>query len=1019
MANGGVQRAEVPRRRLLGLAEQRFSRRLLLIEAGAGYGKTSLIRQAMSESADVDRAIEVAIMASDVAGGSHDSTAVLGAIADALRSAPTVEAVADAVLAASPRDVVVWVDDAHLVSNIGTLIEQLLEVLPMNGHLVIVGRTLPSVRTARLELVGDVVRLGEDDLRFDHDERAAFCHLRGATSPICSSDGWPALMELELLAGRSGAVEYLADEVLSSIADDRLRALRRLASLDAIDAAMLDAVTDFDGTLAELVSGLALVHSRFEGDDDGAVVQVELHDLLRDALRSGVSEADRHDSSVSIAHELLRRGDVNAAAQLFAQVGHVDGVELVAYRLIDDLHFAAAVGDRLAAVETVLEELGESVVALTLRAVSAAILDPSAAPAALDLAVRRARDQGRTDLETTALLRLAELAYNRGALADVQRYAREMERLAGAGEILAERFAILPELWMRRLSGRVDEIVDLVDSHLETHPGIDGEMHALVIFYRTISLAYVGRIRESLREVDRNAGELPPGLFADRLGGFVTIQHWMLGELTAEVRQHASDLVDRIEARGQAHLFAEGAATVAIFSATAGDLEGASSFVERAERAIELLPDGVWAEHSVAQARAVVDVLRGDEVAAAERLERSMPAGGPADGLPSHIYDLTMPISYLLVPRTRSSWDRTTPGPDFELRRDVAHALVAFRERDDPEPAEQLPWTEMSRMRPWALEPHLTELAVAAVASGSAAAADALRTMRHETRDDLSRLQRSSIASVAAAAERAIRVTPRRPAAVVEIDVLGDFAVRRGGVDETDTPPWKRARVVDLLCALVAERKVSRRRLGAMLWPDKDEKAAMNNLRVNLSHLLAALEPDRDRAAPSWFVRAEGDALVLEPSDLLRIDVDRFDRLIADARHHDALAPRRALAAYLDACSIHRGDYLQSSTLSDDFFFDALRIRGDFVGAAVRAADLLLSTGEADEAERLAALACSTEPLNEPAHRSLAAAMLAQRRVDPAIAVIVRLVRQLGEVGVSPEPDTQRLANRLGLSAPR
>ena len=45
----------------------------------------------------------------------------------------------------------------------------------------------------------------------------------------------------------------------------------------------------------------------------------------------------------------------------------------------------------------------------------------------------------------------------------------------------------------------------------------------------------------------------------------------------------------------------------------------------------------------------------------------------------------------------------------------------------------------------------------------------------------------------------------------------------------------------------------------AALWPDLDERAAANNLRVTLNYLLAALEPWRGRGEPSFFVRTRRD----------------------------------------------------------------------------------------------------------------------------------------------------------------
>ena len=43
--------------------------------------------------------------------------------------------------------------------------------------------------------------------------------------------------------------------------------------------------------------------------------------------------------------------------------------------------------------------------------------------------------------------------------------------------------------------------------------------------------------------------------------------------------------------------------------------------------------------------------------------------------------------------------------------------------------------------------------------------------------------------------------------------------------------------------------------MGVALWPDKDETALTNNLRVNLSHLQKLLQPERETGEPSWFLK--------------------------------------------------------------------------------------------------------------------------------------------------------------------
>lgn len=1013
------RRELVPRRRVLDRLDDRFRCRLTLIEADAGYGKSTVLRQAIAESLAIDSAREIVVNCAPEGGAAGSGPAIISGLAGQLGCEATTTAIADAALTVSPQHMVMWIDDVHHMAGSLQPIIELLDALPVNGHMVLVGRQIPKLPTARLLVDGQLSHLREDDIRFDDDERSAFFHLRGAArdvETVSASSGWPALMELELASGRSGAADYLTEEVLVDTDDVRIAALKRLAHVDKIDDEMVRRVTDFDGDVEALVDGIPLVHlaSVDVGRPDGANVAV-LHDLLRDALRSQTTDQEFSAATGLVADELLRRQDHVGAARRFAAIGDRDGIDRVAQSLIDDFHFATSVGDRRAAVELISEELGDSPTALTLHAVTLAIIDPVNSRDALGTAMAAAQAAQRSDLVALCLVRLAELAYGRGDAPEIVRLRIAVSELEANGEPVAARLGFMLDVWERRLTGRADEIVELIDDLTKRDALTDDEMRAVAIFYRTISLAYNGHIREALAEVERNTTDLPPGLFADRLGGFVTIQHWMLGEQSDQVLQQAANLVDRIEARGQIHLFVEGAATTAIFNATRGDLSIADELVRRAEARVDALHDRAWGRHTIAQAHAVVDVLRGDEAAAAARLDEAIPAGGPHDGLPSHLYNLTAALSYLLVPRTRQAWENTNTSPDVDVRTSVGQALVALRERGETAPSAALPWHEVHRLRPWALEPHLVELGVAALASGERSALAALSGLRHDPVEVLDRMASSGDAQLEKAAREAIRITPRRPNSAVEVGVLGPLSVSRSGAEEADTPSWRRARVRDLLSLLVHERKVSRLRAAEILWPDKAAKAGQNNLRVNLSHLLDAFEPTRAGAAPSWFVRIESDSLRLDESEYLRLDVDRFADLLTVARGLDSSAPRQALDSYLAACELFRGDYLSGSSMHDAAYFEALRRRGDFVESSVRAADLLLSIGEPGEAERVAMRASAVEPLNEPSQRVLAAALLAQRRIGAAGEVLNHLLRQLGEIKIPPEPETARLAARLGI----
>ncbi len=179
-------RGLIVRPRLLARLRTRFDRRLTAVVAPAGFGKTTLLAQAVQENAlsplCEDRWLTC----------QRDDTALsflaAGAFAAVGVSAPVPEdpgdaalTVAEAIWSAAPHHVALFLDDAHLVeaaSPGGRFLTGLVEELPRNGHVVIASRPPLPLRASRLVANGDAVVVGERELHFRDDEMAAFAASR-------------------------------------------------------------------------------------------------------------------------------------------------------------------------------------------------------------------------------------------------------------------------------------------------------------------------------------------------------------------------------------------------------------------------------------------------------------------------------------------------------------------------------------------------------------------------------------------------------------------------------------------------------------------------------------------------------------------------------------------------------------------------------------------------------------------------------------------------------------------------
>lgn len=250
----------------------------------------------------------------------------------------------------------------------------------------------------------------------------------------------------------------------------------------------------------------------------------------------------------------------------------------------------------------------------------------------------------------------------------------------------------------------------------------------------------------------------------------------------------------------------------------------------------------------------------------------------------------------------------------------------------------------------------------------------------------------------------------------VELGVVGPLSLRRDGV-AVDDPALRRERVRVLLAYLITHRAASRAELTAALWPDFDERAGANNLRVTLNHLLQALEPWRLERDPSYFVRSDNTELRLVRDKRLLVDVDEFDGHLAAAKRADADGvPSLALAEYLAAVRLWRGELHADVSGQAWLELERERVRAGYVGALQRAAQLLAGRGHGDDVERaeeLARRAIGIDPWAEVAYGVLAGTALGRGDRSAARRVLERSYAVAADLGVEPSEDIRHVARRL------
>jgi ATP/maltotriose-dependent transcriptional regulator MalT len=170
-------------------------------------------------------------------------------------------------LAAHERSIVLFLDDAHVITNpeAARIVEWLLSHAGARLRFVVGSRQAVGWPQAELRLRGQLVEIDQRALAFDSDEARSFCASRLAhdlepsalARLLEKTEGWPAAMELLTLAlndapdaGRlitdfatteRGVLEYLSDAVFGRLPSGQRALVHQLAQFDRFCAELTTA----------------------------------------------------------------------------------------------------------------------------------------------------------------------------------------------------------------------------------------------------------------------------------------------------------------------------------------------------------------------------------------------------------------------------------------------------------------------------------------------------------------------------------------------------------------------------------------------------------------------------------------------------------------------------------------------------------------------------------------------------------------------------------------------------------
>ena len=369
----------VPRPRLVEALDAGLARRLILVCAPAGFGKTALLAHwarrgshrgawLSLDAADNDpaRFWRHAVAALDQArpGIAQQAVPLLGPPAPSSFEGLVTALINE--LAAQPAEdgVLLVLDDYHLIDAqpVHTPLMFLLEHLPPGLRLVLASRGDPPLPLARLRARGQLAELRAAELRFTAAEAASLLREAiGAELPAAAvaalaarTEGWVAGLQLAALSLRGQAdpvgyvaafsgshryvLDYLAGEVLDLQNPELRRFLLATSVLERLSGELCDAVTGGSGGQAMLeeieranlflvpldeVRGWWRYHQLF-ADLLRARLQQELPDRVPALHRNAAAWYEEHGLADDAVRHALAAGDPIGASVLIEQ--HFDQI---------------------------------------------------------------------------------------------------------------------------------------------------------------------------------------------------------------------------------------------------------------------------------------------------------------------------------------------------------------------------------------------------------------------------------------------------------------------------------------------------------------------------------------------------------------------------------------------------------------------------------------------------------------------------------------------------------------------
>jgi LuxR family maltose regulon positive regulatory protein len=308
----------IKRNRLLDLLSRKKNTPIINFVAPAGYGKSTILIQWAAQldhaccwlaldNRDHEPRRFASYLAASLASSMKNSKAIEAKLTEFHRHGQE-ERFITALLAQITQPTTLIIDDVHLLAEGASLamLKLILEILPEQLQLIIAGRNSRFINLNDYRLQGRCFDVTKEQLKFDYNELVLVVthkvkpffyepekHL---TALYQATEGWPAGVQLTLLASPDSlqqyqasdevneqTVDYLAHQTLSRQSPELQKFLLKTSYLDRFTPALANQICDIDNSAQVVIN--AVKNNLFINKLDSNANWYQYHPLFRKALR--------------------------------------------------------------------------------------------------------------------------------------------------------------------------------------------------------------------------------------------------------------------------------------------------------------------------------------------------------------------------------------------------------------------------------------------------------------------------------------------------------------------------------------------------------------------------------------------------------------------------------------------------------------------------------------------------------------------------------------------------------------